>query len=509
MMRVVSVAVALSFSSVLVSAYDNGAPHSKLPPLGWSSWVALGPGDAHPIFDFCDEASVKAAADAYMESGLYDHGYRHFHLDDCWAGGRNDTGFLYGDKQRFPNNMKPVIDYVHAKGLTFGLYTCGGEFTCVGGRPGSKDHWVEDAQVFAEWGVDWVKMDWCGGKPQDPLMAYGNMSKAMNATGRHMHFNMCEWGTPDSAGDFPWQWGPDVAQSWRMGGDHTPVWTSTKSVISQSVDHAAKFPSYPGKPYAWNDMDMIETGNYAQAAHANGKEGTMTDVEYKTEFSMWAIAASPLVVTTPIMNCTSIAPPSPPVSQCSISLVKKTSNAACVANVSFGCDNTGTMWTQNGCRGDFMCDGKDTACDVDGNGKHVCQCGPPGPVTCKAVLTDLQKEILFNDDVIAVNQDVTPQGIPVMPGNSSIWARFLSDGSVAVAFYNENDAAMSTRLDFSALAQMNSMPATSAGDWGPTTKANATDLWMKSSSIVTGGYPASGTISVAPHETKMFRFYKQ
>jgi alpha-galactosidase len=76
------------------SAYDNGAPSSLLPPLGWSSWVALGPGADHPVFDYCDEFSVKAAADAFVEVGLYDAGYRHFHLDDCWAGGRNETGFL-------------------------------------------------------------------------------------------------------------------------------------------------------------------------------------------------------------------------------------------------------------------------------------------------------------------------------------------------------------------------------------------------------------------------------
>lgn len=352
-----------------------------------------------------------------------------------------------------------------------------------------------------------MKMDWCGGKPQDPLQAYTNMSKAMNATGRHMHFNMCEWGTPDDAGDYPWQWGPEVAQSWRMGGDHTPVWTSTKSIIDQAVQHSAKFPAYSGKPYAWNDMDMLETGNYGQAAHANGREGTMTSIEYKTEFSMWAIAASPLVVTTPIMNCTSTNP-SPPVEHCAVSLVKQMSVDACAANVSYGCDSSGNMWTNNGCRGDFKCNGMSVTCSVDGGGKHVCPCSStPRNVTCKSALSALQTEILFNDDVIAVNQDVTPQGKPIVAGNSSIWARFLSDGSVAVAFYNENDSAMESRLEFSALAAMDTVPKNSAGAWGPMTQANATDLWMHTSMMVTGGYPASGTLSVAPHETKMFRFY--
>jgi hypothetical protein len=154
-----SLSVLLCVSAAL--AYDNGAPHSRLPPLGWSSWVALGPdadSDAAsaPIFDFCDEASVKLSIDAMVsdEVGLYKAGYRHFHLDDCWADKqRNATGFLQAELDHFPNGMKPIVDYAHSKGLTFGLYTCAGTYTCVGRRPGSKDHWTQDANVFAEWCV--------------------------------------------------------------------------------------------------------------------------------------------------------------------------------------------------------------------------------------------------------------------------------------------------------------------------------------------------------------------
>jgi alpha-galactosidase len=216
------------------AAYDNGAPHSRLPALGWSSWVALGPGDEHPVFDYCDENSVKAAADAFMEVGLYEAGYRHLHLDDCWAAKeRNATGFPYPEIDHFPNGMKPVIDYVHAKGdegdkLVFGLYTCGGTKTCVGGRVGSENHWTQDAQAYAEWGVDWVKMDWCNSAPQDPKETYPKMGKALNESGRHIAFNMCEWGKEN-----PWEWGDACAQSWRATGDHTGTWSSTKGIISQ------------------------------------------------------------------------------------------------------------------------------------------------------------------------------------------------------------------------------------------------------------------------------------
>ena len=92
----ITATLAVSLCNIVV-AYDNGAAHSKLPPLGWSSWVALGPKDQHPIFDFCDEESVKAAIDAFVspDLGLYEAGYRHFHLDDCWAGGRNASGYLF------------------------------------------------------------------------------------------------------------------------------------------------------------------------------------------------------------------------------------------------------------------------------------------------------------------------------------------------------------------------------------------------------------------------------
>ena len=103
------------------------------------------------IFDFCDETSVTAAIDAFVSDdlGLFDAGYRHFHLDDCWAGGRNSSGYLFPEKNNRPNGMKPVIDYAHSKGVVFGLYTCAGTLTCVGRRPGSKDHWKEDASLWA------------------------------------------------------------------------------------------------------------------------------------------------------------------------------------------------------------------------------------------------------------------------------------------------------------------------------------------------------------------------
>ena len=109
----------------------------------------------------------------------------------------------------FKFNLSNILIW-DSKNVVFGLYTCAGTFTCVGGRPGSKGHWQQDADVFAEWGVDWVKMDWCNTNGMTPQTTYPKMSQAMNKTGWPIHFNMCEWGVNN-----PWEWGDAIAQSWR------------------------------------------------------------------------------------------------------------------------------------------------------------------------------------------------------------------------------------------------------------------------------------------------------
>ena len=503
-------------------AYDNGAPGSRLPVLGWSSWVALGPGDEHPIFDFCDEHSVKAASDAFVALGFKAAGYTGFHLDDCWANReRNASGYLQGELDHFPNGIKPVVDHVHAHGMDFGLYTCAGDYTCVGHRPGSggkTPHWQKDADVFAEWGVDWVKQDNCNtdgmGKPEN---YFGNMSRALNATGRPICFAMCEWGV-----DNPWEWGDQIAQSWRATEDHTGVWESTKKIIGMSAAIPAE---HTGRPYGWNDLDMLETGNYEQAAHANGKESTMTAIEYKTEFSMWAISASPLVVTTPIMNCsagyreTSPDPRWAVVSDsgtggsrgmkdndtCNIAIKMQSSDASCHLGESFGCyaGASQSMWTEKGCRGTFLvngatvvCDDKEGASSPNGQGRHYC-----GPVECVPWISDLQKEILFNTDVIGINQDVTPQGRPIKDGDLTVWARKLTGGDVAVALYNQEDVAQEIGFMLSAVG----WPA--VGKTGNTDDACVRDLWLHAdvSRQLDKNTGQFGPVVVAPHESKVYR----
>mmetsp|Transcript_71589 Transcript_71589/g.125298 ORF Transcript_71589/g.125298 Transcript_71589/m.125298 type:complete len:623 (-) Transcript_71589:83-1951(-) len=563
MVRGLCAAISLLAFFNVAHCYDNGAPNSRLPPMGWSSWVALAPGAHHPVYDFCDEASVKHAIDAFHEVGLYDAGYRHFHLDDCWAGGRDDEGKLVPEPRHFPNGIKAVVDYAHSKGLTFGIYTSAGYQVCVGDRPGSKDHFKEDAKAFADWGVDWLKMDWCFTEGMEPEETYPEMSKALNRTGRPIHFNMCEWGIND-----PWKWGPDLAQSWRMGPDHVPTWESTKKTIANS---ARIPPEDTGRPYSWNDMDFIHTGNGHQASKVRIDSEIvsphMSDDEFRTEFSMWAISASPLMVTTPIMNCTSAEGPgsfqsagqtlvglqhSKPLLRrgtypCSISKAEQLSDAECEEGWSFGCYHHNiSMWADHGCSAYFVLDHGDHSVICSGeNGFTVCtpevlpdqgspallaasddkvrkphkhlvrkEQGPrkldveplevepwveprQGKANCVGWMTSLQKEILLNKEVIAVNQDVTPQGRPVKE-SSSVWARHMSDGSIAVALYNNRNYPRNIYVDFADLG------------WPEEQLATVRDLWKhQDMGVAKGQYPpadaALGVAEVCKHCTVLLR----
>lgn len=239
---------------------------------------------------------------------------------------------------------------------------------------------------------------------------------------------------------------------------------------------------------------MLETGCYEQCAHANGRQPNLTAIEYKTEFGMWAISASPLLFTAPIMNCT--APPQPPLPSCSVSLVHQDSITACTLGQNFGCSLNDTMWTDGGCRGEFKCNGVNVSCSVDGAGEHECDClSRPAPTpTCTPWISDLQKEILLNTEVIAINQDVTPQGTPLVVGDLSKWVRWLSDGSFALALYNENDAPMDITFTFA-----------EAG-WAKGTTAKVRDLWEHSD--LGNLVDAMPKITVLPHQAQLFRLTK-
>ncbi|MBS1502898.1 MAG: glycoside hydrolase family 27 protein, partial [Bacteroidetes bacterium] len=190
---------------------------------------------------------------------------------------------LVADPKKFPNGMKEFADYVHSKGLKFGIYNCAGTKTCAG-YPGTRGHEYEDARLYASWGVDYLKFDWCYADGENAREAYGTMSKALKATGRPIVFSLCEWGTHQ-----PWRWAKDDGQLWRTTGDIGPAFSSdikrdgwTALCVLSILDRQDSIRQYAG-PGHWNDPDMLEVGN------------GMTYNEDKSHFTLWCMLAAPLM----------------------------------------------------------------------------------------------------------------------------------------------------------------------------------------------------------------------
>ena len=257
-------------------AWDNGV--ALTPPMGWNSWNKFG----------CkvSEDMIKSMADAMVSSGMKDVGYQYVVIDDCWQVGRDENGFILADAKNFPSGIKALADYVHSKGLKFGIYSDAGKQTCAG-RPGSQGHEFQDAIQYAKWGVDYLKYDWCHTETRNALEAYTTMRDALAATGRPIVFSMCEWGTSK-----PWQWAQSVGNLWRTTGDINDHWEGKKKWpdggccslgMLDIVDMQVGLEGAAG-PGHWNDPDMLEVGN-----------GGMTTQEYRSHFSLWAMLAAPLI----------------------------------------------------------------------------------------------------------------------------------------------------------------------------------------------------------------------
>jgi len=256
-----------------VARPDNGL--ARTPPMGWNSWNKYG----------CEinEQLIRKQADAMVASGMKAAGYRYIVIDDCWQIGRDSTGNIVADPQRFPSGIGALANYIHANGLEFGIYSDAGDRTCQK-RPGSRGHEYQDAAQYAAWGVDYLKFDWCHTESLDARSAYETMSDALRASGRPIVLSICEWGLHQ-----PWLWGaaaggnlwrttPDISDGW-VGKARNLDWFGVLDILDLQVG----LESYAG-PGHWNDPDMLEVGN-----------GGMTLDQYRAHFSLWALLAAPLM----------------------------------------------------------------------------------------------------------------------------------------------------------------------------------------------------------------------
>jgi alpha-galactosidase len=245
---------------------DNGL--ARTPPMGWNSW--------NKFAGQVDDAAVRAMADAMVSNGMKDAGYVYVNIDDTWQAGRDAQGNITTNK-KFPD-MKALADYVHSKGLKIGIYSSPGPNTCAG-YEGSYGHEQQDAKSYAAWGMDYLKYDWCGAHTlyadEDMQALYQKMGDALEKSGRPIVYSLCQYGRADV-----WKWAPEVGgNSWRTTGDIRDTWDSMTKIGFGQDEHAP----YAG-PGHWNDPDMLEIGN-----------GGMSDDEYKTHMSLWAILAAPLL----------------------------------------------------------------------------------------------------------------------------------------------------------------------------------------------------------------------
>ena len=248
------------------------------PPMGWNSWNTFGN-------DISDEL-IRTTARAMKDKGYLDAGYRYIVIDDCWSLMERDAqGRLVPDPAKFPHGMKALADYVHDLGFRFGMYSCAGVRTCAG-YPSSFDHEFIDAKTFAEWGVDYLKYDFCNfPSSAEGKNRYATMSMALKASGRDILFAACNWGV-----DKPWQWMKSLgAHMYRSTGDIQDNFKSFSSIALSQLDNFCM----SGQD-CFNDIDMLTVGMYGKGNVALGR--ACTDAEYQTQFALWCMLGAPLML---------------------------------------------------------------------------------------------------------------------------------------------------------------------------------------------------------------------
>lgn len=255
---------------------------AQKPIMGWNSW--------NTFAENINEQLIFEIADAMVSEGYKDAGYEYLIIDDCWSQKERVNGKLEPNPELFPHGMKYVADYVHSKGLKFGMYSCAGVRTCSD-YPASYGYEFEDAKQFASWGVDYLKYDFCA-FPESGIKesAYLTMAMALRNSGRDIIFAACNWGVGN-----PSAWMRSRgAHTYRSTGDIFDNPTSFKDIFKGQYNNVSG-----NGPGCYNDMDMLIVG-----MHGKGHVGLAgcTSEEYLMHFAMWSFLGSPLIIGGDIRN---------------------------------------------------------------------------------------------------------------------------------------------------------------------------------------------------------------
>lgn len=253
-------------------------PLAQLPPMGWNSWNTFG--------WQINEQLIFEMVDLMASQGYREAGYEYLVIDDCWSlRERGKDGRIVPDPEKFPHGMKVVADYVHSKGLKFGMYSCAGVRTCAG-YPGSYDHEFVDAQTFADWGVDFLKYDFCNFPQSGNCKArYLTMSMALKATGREILFSACNWGMEE-----PGEWMRAIgAHMYRSTGDIMDNFVSFTDIVKSQLNKLCMSGNH-----CFNDMDMLTVGMEGKGNVGLGK--VCSYEEYRLQFVLWCLCGVPLMM---------------------------------------------------------------------------------------------------------------------------------------------------------------------------------------------------------------------
>ena len=284
--------------ALLTSLHTTAANRDSLaltPPMGFMTW--------NKYKEDINEQLIRQIADKMAADGYAEAGYKYIFIDDAWQGGRDKRNNILPDPEKFPSGMKALADYVHSKGLRLGIYSDAALLTCAG-YTASYGFEQQDAKTFAEWGIDYLKYDYCHA-PSDSAVAherYKKMADALQNSGRKIVLGVCEWGQLN-----PEKWARQAGGSlWRVSFDVRDMW---KDIVKQGgmgiidiINVTEPLYKYAGLGH-WLDMDMLVVG-------LDGKGGSSSDLggigctytEYQTQMSMWCMFASPLAMSHDILN---------------------------------------------------------------------------------------------------------------------------------------------------------------------------------------------------------------